>query len=352
MRVIYHLILLLIANIYLHVNGLGIKHELSSQIMRKIRTSILSIAIMNPFSASHAMTDPASYVRSASMPTSAMLVSEAKDISSGQPDGIPGTGSLPSTGSVTKLDDEAEIIFRKGRQLESNGEYFDAQKCYEQVIEAEPTYVYAWSGLGNVLTAQGNLDEALLCYRKSLSLAPPKEEKAIVLLNKAAIEVSINRVEDALIDLNLAQRSGCSEAKLAPLRAVVYSNIGDWKKANEIFNTVISTSDRDALPWWLRYSMSLLETSRAMEAVAFLQRTINRYPYIEECNAFATALYSFLGSPLEARRYWDKISVEEQSKYKDDAFLQTKLHWGDKSRQALKSFLGSMDKQAIGSLIN
>lgn len=50
----------------------------------------------------------------------------------------------------------------------------------------------------NVLTAKGNLDQALLCYRKALSLKPPKEEVSSVLLNKASIELAIDRTAEAI----------------------------------------------------------------------------------------------------------------------------------------------------------
>lgn len=312
------------------------------QILNILRKSFLSIGItsLNPSPSPSIISDlypiQDSYHIVANSLSSTLILSKESD----EPQSAPMKGT-------TQLDDDSQIIFRKGRQLELGGDYNEAQKYYEQVLEVEPLYVYAWSSLGNVMTAQGDLDGALKCYMKSLSLSPPREERAIVLLNKAAIEVSINRIEEALKDLEFAKRSGCDESKLAPLQAVAYSNIGDWQTANQIFSKVISTADRNALPWWLRYSMSLLETSRGMEAVAFLQRTINRYPYIEECNAFATALYSSLGSPLEARRYWDKLSEEEQIKYQNDDFLRTKLHWGEKSRTAMKSFLALKNRQTI-----
>ena len=55
------------------------------------------------------------------------------------------------------------------------------------------------------------------------------------------------------------------------------SNIGNWDEACSIFEKVISTAEKNALPWWLRYSMALLETGRGVEGVAFLQRTLKRY---------------------------------------------------------------------------
>ena len=37
----------------------------------------------------------------------------------------------------------------------------------------------------------GYIDQALLCYKKSLSLKPPRESLGVILLNKAAIEQAI-----------------------------------------------------------------------------------------------------------------------------------------------------------------
>ena len=41
--------------------------------------------------------------------------------------------------------------------------------------------------------------------------------------------------------------------------------------------------------------------NRGPEAVAYMQRVLQRYPYETEVKAFGVALYSALGSPQEAR---------------------------------------------------
>lgn len=104
---------------------------------------------------------------------------------------------------------------------------------------------------------------------------------------------------------------------------------------------MISSADRNALPWWLRYSMALLESSRGAEAVAYLQRTLNRYPSEPECIAFAAALYQTLGSPAEAASYWSRLSDEDKLQYSSEAFISNKLHWGSKATNGLLSFLKS-----------
>lgn len=109
---------------------------------------------------------------------------------------------------------------------------------YEQVIEAEPDFIYAWSNLGNVLTAEGNLPDAILCYKKALSLNPPKDTKAIILLNKASIEMSEGDNVNSLRDIEIAEKLIGPEQTIMTNKAVVYSNLGRWQEASALFEKV------------------------------------------------------------------------------------------------------------------
>lgn len=164
-------------------------------------------------------------------------------------------------GSIT-IDGEAARIFRKALQCESDGDLAEAQDFFQQVVEVEPDYIYAWSNLGNVLTSRGNLNEALLCYKKAISLYPPREALSAIVLNKASIEMAIGKTDEAIKDLDAAERLAGPQPSILTTKAVALTNDGRWADASTIFEKVISTADRNALPWWLRYSMALLETNR------------------------------------------------------------------------------------------
>ena len=239
----------------------------------------------------------------------------------------------------TVVEGEASRVFLKARQCESDGDFVEAKKLYEEVISAEPNFIYAWANLGNVLTAQGSLQDALLCYKKAISLRPPRDSLAVIVLNKASIELSSGDTAVALQDLALAERLSGATPTVLTNRAVALSYEGRWTEAGEAFERVISSADRNALPWWLRYSMALLETSRAPEAVAYLQRTLNRFPDESECRAFAAALYTALGSREEARSYWDKLSAADKKLYAETGFVTEKLHWGPKATVSFNEFL-------------
>ena len=256
---------------------------------------------------------------------------------------LPSSSSSSSGSAVVVLDAEAESLYRKARQVENEGDFILAQSLYEQIVISYPEYTVAWSDLGNVLTTRGNLDQALLCYKKALSLKPDRENLSLILLNKAAIEQGLNKADDALRDLEIAERVSGTSSVLTANKAVVLSNLGQWRESCALFEQIISTADRNALPWWLRYSMALLETGRGMESLAFFQRTFNRFPDETEIKAFAVALYTSLGTKNEALRYWDKISDVEKEQYKNvDAFVVGKLHWGPTAVDSFKVFLKTL----------
>jgi tetratricopeptide (TPR) repeat protein len=238
------------------------------------------------------------------------------------------------------IDGEGSRIFFKARQCESDSDFEEAQKLYQEVLTIEPEFVYAWSNLANVLVAQGQLDDALLCYRKAISLRPPTNTLATIILNKASVELSLDKNDDALRDFEIALKIAGPENRdtIFTNKAVALSNKGDWKSACDLFDKVINSAERNALPWWLRYSMALLETKRIGESVAFAQRSLNRFPGEVECNAFAAALYTSIGNKVEAKTYWNTLSEEDHKMYTSE-FVNKKLHWGPAARAGFDEFL-------------
>lgn len=240
-----------------------------------------------------------------------------------------------------RVEGETLASFTKARQLESDGMFADAQRFYEEVIEAEPEFIYAWSNLGNVLISEGNLEQGLLCYKKALSLGPPKDQLAIIIMNKASVEMSLGSTEQALRDLGYAERLSGPTQIITTNKAVALTQAGKWKEGCDLFESVFSSAEKNALPWWLRFSMSLLETDRGTEAVAYLQRTLNRFPYESEAKAYASALYTALGTPKEAGRYWRDMKPAERQEYLQKGFVEDKLKWGPKATTAFQKFLNT-----------
>lgn len=255
---------------------------------------------------------------------------------------VDGVALAADVQGLTTLDgnDEARRLFSKARQTESDGDFVAAQDFYQQLVQGEPEFIYGWANLANVLVQRGNLEQGLLCYKKALSLRPPAgEQLSTILLNTASTEIALGKTENAVRDLDLAEKVGGSSDLVTIKKAVILTQAGKWKEGCESFEKVFKTSEKDALPWWLRYSMSLLETNRGPEAVAYMQRVLQRYPYETEVKAFGVALYSALGSPQEANRYWKQMNDAERTLYRDESFLKDKLVWGPTAVRSFQSFL-------------
>lgn len=257
--------------------------------------------------------------------------------------------SFSSEIGTVVVDGDVRRAFNKASLLETSGDFSEAQAIYEEIVETVPEFVYGWSNLGNVLTAQGYLKDALLCYKKALSLRPPSDGLSLILLNKAAVEMTLGDNDLAYNDIKRAENVNGISKELQINEAVVLSRLDRFHEANAIFDQVINTADRNPFPWWIRYSLSLVEDNRGMEAVAFTQRLLNRFPEEPECNAFAAALYTALGggSSGDGVMYWKKLSVEDQVKYSDIDFLRTKLFWGPRSVAGMVKFQSKLLKSIV-----
>ena len=122
-------------------------------------------------------------------------------------------------GTMNLPDPETISLFNKAISEESDGEFAAALKDYQQVIQVAPDYIIGWANLGNVLTSQGNLNDALMCYKKAISLYPPSDTLAVILLNKASIEMSTGQSAEAIKDLQSAELLAGPNSKFLSLKA-------------------------------------------------------------------------------------------------------------------------------------
>ena len=126
------------------------------------------------------------------------------------------------------IDGEGSRIFYKARQEESDSDFAEARKLYQEVLTIEPEFIYAWSNLANVLTAEGYLDDALLCYKKAISLRPPTNTLGTIILNKASVELSLDGNDEAIRDFDIAMKIAGPENRntIFTNKAVALSNRG------------------------------------------------------------------------------------------------------------------------------
>ena len=73
----------------------------------------------------------------------------------------PCAGAEPSRGAVLL-----------GEIVEQNGNLDEAVACWRRVLQLKPGFALAHNNLGVACKAQGNLNEAIACYRRALELGP------------------------------------------------------------------------------------------------------------------------------------------------------------------------------------
>lgn len=113
-------------------------------------------------------------------------------------------------------------------QVDQNQNYDEALKSFDQAIELNPKNVPARSNKGFVLNYLERLEEAAICYDKVIELAPDsylswnakganlmhmeKYLEAIQYfdraIDKASCEISVERIDDALIHFETAVKLG------------------------------------------------------------------------------------------------------------------------------------------------
>ena len=74
--------------------------------------------------------------------------------------------------AAAKLEDGADALYAEGIALESDGEYDEACKKYEEAIEKDPTHARALFRLAHRQDTRGNDDKAIELYSRCIQLNP------------------------------------------------------------------------------------------------------------------------------------------------------------------------------------
>ena len=192
----------------------------------------------------------------------------------------------------------AEIQFNLANTLRQQGNLDDAIACYRRALEAKPDFIDALNNLGIALRLRGNLVEAAACYRRGLELNPGHASMhynlAIALQQQGELEQAITSYRRALLlnpghlnaHINLGaamQRQGNLEEAIACYRRALELK-PDFADAHN--NLGVALKDRGELA----------------EAIACYRRALDLKPdYVDA--------YSNLGSALRDQGKLDESVV-------------------------------------------
>lgn len=83
---------------------------------------------------------------------------------------------------------------RKGRTLRLLDRYTDALACYDKALTLQPRYAWAWNGKGVILERLNRMDEALTCFQTATDLHP---DDVWYWYNLGSAQTSLGKLEDA-----------------------------------------------------------------------------------------------------------------------------------------------------------
>src|SRR3989344_4750576 len=207
--------------------------------------------------------------------------------------------------------DELDELNDKGLDLMHNEKYEEAISMFDEIIEKDPSYIYAYSNKGLVLENLERYDEALESFDKVLEIDP---NSVIALYNKGLLLNDLERYREAIpyLDRALAVEPDAIDA----LTEKGYSllSLENYEDAISYFDKVllIEPGDLDALFY---KGFSLADLGRYDEGISYYDLVLEQDPKdIVTLNNKGYALYR-LGEYDEALVYLnDALDIDPDYK--------------------------------------
>ena len=205
------------------------------------------------------------------------------------PTATPLTRSVPISSDENPSETESVNHYIQAHRMLNRGEFKEAEQQFEMIVDLEPHFAHAWSGLGQSLLLQGEYEKSLYYFDKAIELRP-------VMAATYSLR-GLSRV--ALLDLDGALRDADHALRLNPDLTDAYIVLGrahaSWKHnetALEAFDTAAKMAPNDAGVFWWRgrffrdnlgnFDKALSDFDKAAElepavAVIYLERAILRF---------------------------------------------------------------------------
>ncbi len=161
---------------------------------------------------------------------------------------IPLATSTPESDEPVS-DTESVNHYTRGYSLLAQGEYDDAERTFNTVVQLEPGFAHGWDGIGQALMFQGEFEEAMYYFDKAIELRP---NLAIAYSHRALARVNSSDLDGALRDARHAQRLDDEEIDPYIVIGRVLATQGDAVAGLENFNKAVELAPDDGGTYWWR----------------------------------------------------------------------------------------------------
>ena len=188
----------------------------------------------------------------------------------------------------------------------SQGRLADALPLYRRLTEIEPTEPAHWSNLGTALRDSGQLEEAAVSYERALELRP---QDPALLTNLGLLSWEQGNVVDTRRYMMAATARAPDWAEPRIYGALASHSCG----ADDEARALLAERQRwPQLPDELEIDLALAEAQleQAEQAIARLQRVIQRSPHLTRALIRLASLYERLNRVAEAVAVVDEVTAE------------------------------------------
>ena len=144
---------------------------------------------------------------------------------------------------------ESVGFYIRGFNSIGRGEYIEAERTFNTVIQLEPGFARGWDGRGQALMLQGRPEEAMLDFDRAIELKP---NLADAYTNRALTRVALDDPDGAAGDARRAIELKEDSVGAQLVLGRIYSQKGDAVTALEWFDLAVATDSEDGATWWWR----------------------------------------------------------------------------------------------------
>lgn len=157
--------------------------------------------------------------------------------------------ATPTAEDEPVSETESVNQYTRAYALLAQGEYLDAERQFNTVVQLEPGFAHGWDGIGQALLFQGEFEESLYYFDKAIELRPTL---AVAYSHRALARVNLGDFEGALRDARHAQRLNDEEIDPYIVVGRVLAFQGQTQAALESFNKAIELAPDDGGTYWWR----------------------------------------------------------------------------------------------------
>ncbi|KAL3693730.1 hypothetical protein R1sor_007381 [Riccia sorocarpa] len=198
----------------------------------------------------------------------------------------------------------------------------------------------AYGNRGNARSRQGNLEQALLDYDRSIELAPYAVDPV---LNRGVALESLGRYEEACADYEAVLKAQPDDAAAWNNLGNVKAAVSKWDDALRSYSRAVQLAPKFSFAA-ANYALALYQVGRDNEAIRQFRNLLRRYPEFADVRAaLAVSLYE-QGLYGEAETNWGRL---EDGRYRDREWVKTTRRWPPRLVSALEDFLDVKQNSAV-----